>query len=367
MSINQNKYSKQSYFMNLALIQAKKILGNTSKNPAVGCVVVKNNCLISAAHTSLNGRPHAEKNAIDISGRNIKNSELYVTLEPCSHYGKTSPCVKAIIKKKIKKVFFSIKDPDIRSYNKSTKKFLKNNIITKNGIFSNEIKKFYKSYFKYKSKELPFVTAKMAISKDFYSVSKNEKWITNNFSRSRVHLMRSNHDCILTSSKTIIEDNPRLTCRIKGLENTSPARIILDKKLKIPIKSNIISTAKKLRTIIFFNSANKRKISYLKSKKITVIKTDLNPSNNLDLKKVLQKIKKIGYSRIFLESGLTLTASFLNEGLVDIMELFVSNKNIGKKGKKNFKKYINLYLKNKKSYQAKVNLFGDRLISYRMN
>ena len=84
--------------MNLALIQAKKILGNTSKNPAVGCVVVKNNCLISAAHTSLNGRPHAEKNAIDISGRNIKNSELYVTLEPCSHYGKTSPCVKAIIK-----------------------------------------------------------------------------------------------------------------------------------------------------------------------------------------------------------------------------------------------------------------------------
>ena len=226
---------------------------------------------------------------------------------------------------------FSIKDPEIRSYNKSTKKFLKNNIITKNGIFSNEIKKFYKSYFKYKSKEIPFVTAKMPISKDFYSVSKNEKWITNNFSRSRVHLMRSNHDCILTSSKTIIEDNPRLTCRIKGLENTSPARIILDKKLKIPIKSNIISTAKKLRTIIFFNSANKRKISYLKSKKITVIKTDLNPSNNLDLKKVNQKIKKIGYSRIFLESGLTLTASFLNEGLVDIMELFVSNKNIVKK------------------------------------
>ena len=84
--------------MNLALIQAKKILGNTSKNPAVGCVVVKNNCLISAAHTSLNGRPHAEKNAIVISGSNIKNSELYVTLEPCSHYGKTSPCVKAIIK-----------------------------------------------------------------------------------------------------------------------------------------------------------------------------------------------------------------------------------------------------------------------------
>ena len=140
--------------MNLALIQAKKILGNTRKNPAVGCVIVKNNCVISAAHTSFNGRPHAEKNAIDISGRNIKNSELYVTLEPCSHYGKTFPCVKAIIEIKIKKVFFSIKDPDIRSYNKSTEKLVENNIITKSGISSREIKKFYKSYFKYKSNNL---------------------------------------------------------------------------------------------------------------------------------------------------------------------------------------------------------------------
>ena len=117
MSTNHNKYQKISYFMRLALQQATKSLGNTKKNPAVGCVIVKNNHLISAGCTSIGGRPHAEQNAINFSEINPQNSELYVTLEPCSHYGKTPPCVKSIIESKIKKVFFSIKDPDPRSFN----------------------------------------------------------------------------------------------------------------------------------------------------------------------------------------------------------------------------------------------------------
>ena len=111
--------------MKLALMQAHRNLGNTKENPAVGCVIVKNNCVISAECTSINGRPHAEQNAIAYSKNNIKNSDLYVTLEPCSHYGKTSPCVKRIIKRKIKRVFFSLKDPDPLSYNKSTKQLKK--------------------------------------------------------------------------------------------------------------------------------------------------------------------------------------------------------------------------------------------------
>ena len=106
MSTNPSKYQKSSYFMGLALQQAIRSLGNTKENPAVGCVIVKNNHLISAGYTSLNGRPHAEQNAINFSKINPRNSELYVTLEPCSHYGKTPPCVKSIIKSKIKKVFF---------------------------------------------------------------------------------------------------------------------------------------------------------------------------------------------------------------------------------------------------------------------
>ena len=106
MSIKQNKYSKHSFFMKLALMQAQKNLGNTKENPSVGCVVVKNDCIVSAGCTSINGRPHAEQNAIVNSNNDIKNSDMYVTLEPCSHHGKTPPCVNTIIKSRIKKVFF---------------------------------------------------------------------------------------------------------------------------------------------------------------------------------------------------------------------------------------------------------------------
>ena len=261
MSIKLNKRSKHSFYMSLALMQAQKNLGNTKENPAVGCVIVKNDCVISAGCTGSNGRPHAEHIAIAYSKNNIENSDLYVTLEPCSHHGKTPPCVKTIIKNKIKRVFFSLRDPDKRSYNKSTKKFKKNNISVQNGILGFDIRNFYKSYFKYKENIMPFVTAKIAISKDFYTTNGKKKWITNKFSRGRVHLMRSSHDCILTSAKTIIDDNPRLTCRINGLEDNTPCRIILDKKLKIPTKSNIVRSSNKYHTIIFFNKVNQKKLN----------------------------------------------------------------------------------------------------------
>ena len=120
--------------MNLALKQAKINLGNTKENPAVGCIITKNNCVISSGYTSINGRPHAEQNAINFSKKSLNNSELYVTLEPCSHYGKTPPCVNSIIKSKIKKVIFSIKDPDPRSFNKCAKKLISRGINVINGV-----------------------------------------------------------------------------------------------------------------------------------------------------------------------------------------------------------------------------------------
>ena len=128
MFTKQNKYQNHTYFMRLALDQAKRVLGNTKDNPGVGCVITKDNNVISAGHTSINGRPHAEQNAINFSKINLKNSQLYVTLEPCSHYAKTPPCINAIMNKKIKKVFFSINDPDPRSFNKCSNKLRKSGI-----------------------------------------------------------------------------------------------------------------------------------------------------------------------------------------------------------------------------------------------
>jgi len=291
---------------------------------------------------------------------------LYVTLEPCSNYGKTSPCVNLIIKKKLKKVYFSLKDPDLKSFNKSIKKFKGNGILVNTGILLSRVNYFYRSYHRFKKKLFPFVTCKLAVSRDLYSISIKKRWITNLYSRKRGHLIRSNHDCILTSSKTVIDDNPMLTCRINGLNDQSPARIILDSKLKIPLKSNVIKNASKFKTIIFYNKYKKNKINKLKKLNISLFKISLNIKGGIDLKKALVKTKKLGFSRILLESGITLTTDFLKEKLVDDFKLFISSKNLKKNGKGNIKKYFKSFLKGKMNEIERVNLFGDKLLSYKI-
>ena len=352
--------------MKLALLQAQENLGHTKDNPSVGCVITKNNSVISVGCTSNNGRPHAEYNAINQSKINLKGAKLYVTLEPCSHYGMTPPCTKSIINNRIKKVFFSINDPDFRSHKKSIKLLKKRNIIVNKGICNNEVNSFYKSYIKSKNSLLPFVTCKLAISKDFFTINKKERWITNKFSRSRVHLMRSNHDCIMTSCETIIKDNPFLTCRINGLENRTPARIILDRNLKIPLNSNIIKNANTYRTIIFYNKVNNNKIRKLKNLGIKVIKISLDIDNGLDLHEILIKSKELGFYRIFLEFGKKMTTSFLYKNLIDDFILFVSDKNLLKNGKNNIREQLKFFFKKKKPINAKVNLFGEKLIKYKI-
>ena len=352
--------------MNLALMMAKKSLGKTKENPAVGCIIVNKNGVISSGSTSSSGRPHAEYNAIKYSKNTIINSSLYVTLEPCSHYGKTPPCVIKIVKNKIKNVYFSVSDPDPRSFNKSIKNLNKANIIVKKGILNKKIKNFYRSYFVNKKENLPFVTAKIALSKDLYSKNKKNKWITNHFSRGRVHLLRSLQDCIITSAKTVIEDNPMLNCRIKGLENRSPSRIIIDKNLKTPLNSNIAKTAFKYKTIIFHNKINISKIKKLKKMKIKLIWFPLSLNGNFILKNILKKIKSMGFFRIFIEAGLNLTTNFLKENTINDFYFFISNSNLGKNGLDNFKKNMKKYLKNKVFFNEKVNLLGDKLVSYKI-
>ena len=366
MSTNQNKNQKHTFFMNLAFKQAMINLGNTKENPSVGCVITKNNSLISAGFTGFNGRPHAEHNAIINSRGKVTNSNLYVTLEPCSHYGNTPPCIKKIIGNRVKKVFFSIRDPDLRSFNKASKKFKRFNIQFNMGIYSNKAKEFYKSYILYKNNELPFVTCKLAVSKDFFTINRKKKWITNEYSRGRVHLMRSNHDSIITSSKTINIDNPILNCRINGLEMTSPARIILDTYLNITLKSNVIKDSFKYKTIIFYNKDDNKKIKLLKKFGVKIYKISLNSNGHIDLKKALIKAKKLGFSRIFLESGIKLTTNFLKENLVNNLNIFISNKKLNKDGQGSIKKYFTTLLKKKKFKVEKVNLFDEKLISYKI-
>ena len=366
MFTNQNNNVNHSFFMNLALKQAKKSLGKTKENPSVGCILTKDNYVINAGCTAINGRPHAERIALNNSKFNYLDSHLYVTLEPCCHHGKTPPCVDLIIKKKIKKVFFSIFDPDLRSYKKSTNKLKKDMVTVKRGLLKKDINHFYRSYIKLKKNVFPFVTCKLAISKDFYTISKKDKWLTNEYSRNRVHLLRTEHDCIITSSRTVNKDNPQFTCRIDGLKKYSPSRIILDKNLAIKGNSKLIKESNKYRTIIFHNSLNFNKLSQLKMLNVKSYKIPTEKDGNLNLKEVLIKAKKLGFNRIFVEAGARLSKNFFKEKLVDDFILFMSNTNLKKNGNASIKDFFSLFLKGKKRKFEKVNLFDDKLFIYKV-
>jgi len=231
---------------------------------------------------------------------------------------------------------------------------------------SNKLEEFYKSYFISKTSKLPFVTCKLAISKDFYTINKKKRWITNKYSRGRVHLLRSEYDCVMTSSETVIKDNPLMDCRIDGLEITSPAIIVLDRNLRIPINSKIFRKSSKRKTIIFYNKYNKKKLIKLKKMKIRALKVSSNLDKNLNLKEILFKTKKLGFSRIFLESGATLSTSFLKNDLVNDVKIFISNVKIKKNGSGCIKSYFNSFLKKKNFQIEPVNLFNEKLVSYKI-
>jgi len=350
MKINHNN------FLKLAFNIAKINLGKTDLNPSVGCVVVKDNSVISSGYTSLSGRPHAEFNALK-SKKNFKNSDLYVTMEPCTHYGITPPCTNIIVKKGIKRVFFSFNDIDKRTAKKSKTKLAKKNIKVYKK-FSNEFKDFYQSYFSIQKNAIPFIDAKIATSKDYFTINKKSKWITNSLSRSRAHFIRSEYDAIISTSKSINQDNSLLNCRLNGFNNDKPDLIIVDLNLKIKTKLNLFKKKNKRKIFITTSVLKGRKISYLKKIgiKIIPIKSLKNKNDFIDL---FKSLKKYAYNRILVESGLIFLNELLKNKLIFNLYIFKSPIKLGKKGKNNTSN--NIIKKLKLNRKIKVNLNGDNL------
>ncbi len=345
-----------NYYLDLAFQLAQKNLGQTKLNPSVGTIVVKNNTVISSGVTSLNGRPHSEFNAL----KDLKNSSgasLYTTLEPCAHYGKTPPCVNIIIKKKIKNVYYAFEDPDTRTFKKA-KKILNQNGIKSRLIITKKYKDFYKSYFINKRLSIPFVTGKIAISKDYFTINKKDKWITNRRSRKIVHLFRNKYDCILSTSKSINTDNSLLNCRIEGLNNNKPDLFIIDLKLNLKKKLLLNSFTKRRKIYLITIKKNFSKTFLYKKKGYKIIFIDqLKSKKDLDL--LYKKIYKKGYSRMLIEAGLTFLNYLIISKNIDDLYIFKSNKNLGKNGKNNG---TSKYLKKISPKLLTINLNGDKLL-----
>ena len=352
--------TKSSNFLNLAFNIAKINLGKTGKNPSVGCVVVKDNSVISSGITSINGRPHAEFNALSYK-KNFKNAHMYVTMEPCVHYGVTPPCTNIIIRKGIKKVFFSNYDFDKRTFKKSTINLKKRGVIAQKKTIQ-KYKNFYKSYYLFKKKALPLIDAKIAVSKDFYTIKKKSKWITSELSRKKAHLIRSNYDCIISTSKSINKDNSLLNCRINGFNKNKPDLIIIDTNNKIKKKLKLFNNKKRKIFIVTKREKLKKDVFFIKKKINQILINSL--VNKKDLIDLFKLIKKKGYSRVLIECGLTFLNKLIINKLVNNLYIFQSAEKLLNNGKNNAS---NSYLKNIK-LRNKINVYlgNDSLYKIRI-
>jgi len=346
MSTKKDKFSlKDKFYMRLALNLAKARRGLTGNNPSVGCVIVKNDKLISVGQTGFNGRPHAEVNAINNSFQSLSGSKIYVTLEPCNHYGVTPPCTKSIIKSGINKVYYSINDIDNKVKGKSYKILTKKKIEVKKGLLKKEVLDHYESYIINRKKKLPYITGKIAVSKNELIYSQGTKRITDEVSDKLSHYLRLKNDAILISGKTLNIDNPKLNCRLRGYENHSPIRVILDKNLEIKSNSKIFRSSKKKNTIIFHHSFDKFKIKILENKGINLIRSKLNNQNHFDLITILKKLYKLDIRNLLVEGGDKLTKNFIKNKLINRFYLFKSPKILKKN--QNYQNFTSLNILNK--------------------
>ena len=356
---------KDKYYITLANNLAKNSLGYSGPNPSVGAVIVKNDKVLSYGITSFSGRPHAEINALKkLSFKDKKGSTIYISLEPCAHYGKSPPCINEIIRSKLKRVVYSINDVDFRTSGKSFKILKSKKIQVRKNLLNQYTRKIYKNYFYYKKKEKPYIYGKLAISKDYYLKDKKNFYITNSESLKTTHILRSRVNCILTTHKTINEDNPKLNCRTFGLNNFSPQIAILDKNLRIKNNSFVVQNAKNIKTFIFYNLKNKKKIKYLKSKKIKTIYTPLI-KKNLNFNFILKKLSNHEINSVLVEAGRSLISSLLSMNYFNEFYLFISSKSLKSRGSLKIKKIKPILLSKFKNIKYNETFLDkDNLIHY---
>jgi len=318
------------YFMNSAMKLALKARGKTSPNPLVGALVVGNGKILGKGYHEKAGSAHAEIVALDEAGRKAKGATLYVTLEPCVHFGRTPPCVDRIIKSGIKEVIVGMIDPNPLNNGRGINILKQNKIKIKLGFLEDELRKMNEVFIKYITKRMPFVAVKVAQSLDGRIATKtgDSKWITSDKSRAFAHHIRQNYDAIMVGVNTILRDNPRLNA---WFSKKHPTKIIVDSQLSTPEDANIFSRNDKVIIVTLpprsGQETENRKILSLKAKILEV----KEKAGQINLKDMMKKLAQLEITNILVEGGGTLIGSLFDEGLVDKILFFISPKIIGGK------------------------------------
>lgn len=318
-------------YMKVAIAQARKAVGKVSPNPMVGAVVVKKGEILGRGYHHQAGSPHAEINALRKAGKKTKNADLYVNLEPCCHYGRTPPCVNAIIDSGVKKVIIGIRDPNPLVSGKGISRLNAAGIITHVGVLEEECTALNEIYIKYITKKIPFTILKIAATLDgrIATRSGDSRGITGQQSLRVVHALRSQSDAIMAGIGTVQADNPLLTTRLHGKRGKDPIRVIVDSSLKVSPRAKVFNPHSQAGVIIATTkNASERKKKQLDKAGAKVLTID-SENGRVGLKKLMIALGKLEISSLLIEGGTRLATAALEDGIVDKIVFFYAPKILG--------------------------------------
>jgi diaminohydroxyphosphoribosylaminopyrimidine deaminase/5-amino-6-(5-phosphoribosylamino)uracil reductase len=323
-------------FMALALALGRRGQGRTWPNPAVGAVIIKDGVIIGRGWTQPGGRPHAEVEALRRAGEAANGATLYVTLEPCSHFGKSPPCADAVISAGIARVVSAIEDPNPEVAGQGHARLRAAGIVVDVGLSAAEAARDHAGHFRRIRDKRPHVILKLAVSSDdkIAAAGRRPVAISGEAARSRVHLLRAQCDAILVGIGTVLADDPLLTCRLPGMEAQSPVRVVLDRALRIPGSSRLVHSARETQLWVMTSNLAEApaamKLGAAGAQVIRVATTSAPPG--LDLQAVLHALAEKGITRLLVEGGSRVASSFVAAGLVDEIWLLRGPNSIGAGG-----------------------------------
>lgn len=328
---NGDFLSYNEKYMRLAMQLAGNAIGRTSPNPLVGAVIVKDNRVVGCGWHRKAGTPHAEVHALNQAGELAQGADVYVTLEPCAHYGKTPPCAKALVEAKVKNVYGGLLDVNPKVAGKGFKILEDAGIHVEYGFLQDELRKQNEVFFKWIEHKKPFIVLKAAMTLDgkIATATGQSKWITNETSRAYGYKLRDIYDGIMVGINTVIEDNPMLTARVDGGKN--PIRIVVDSSLRIDINANVVQDKSAKTIIATTDKADKDKILKLQAQDVDVIVVDKDENDKVDIEKLLDILGQQNICSILVEGGATLSGSFVAKKLVDKVYFFIAPKIVGGK------------------------------------
>ncbi|MBB5689672.1 bifunctional diaminohydroxyphosphoribosylaminopyrimidine deaminase/5-amino-6-(5-phosphoribosylamino)uracil reductase RibD [Roseomonas alkaliterrae] len=327
--------SDDLHHMRAALALARRGLGNTWPNPAVGCVLVRDGRVVGRGWTQPGGRPHAETEALRRAGSRARGATAYVTLEPCSHHGRTPPCCDALEAAGVARVVVAMRDPDPRVDGRGLARLRAAGIVVEEGLCAEEARALNAGFFRRIEAGLPVLTLKLASTLDgrIATAAGESRWITGPAARRAVHALRARHDAILVGSGTVLADDPDLTCRIPGMERVPMLRVVADARLRTPLSARLVATARATPTcIVTVPGHPPAALAPFFAAGVAVQTAPAGEGGGLDLRALLAALAQRGVTRVLAEGGAGLAAGLLRAGLVDRLAWFHAPGVLGAEG-----------------------------------